>query len=302
MSSAWLLLLQTAILLAITGTVVTRYWSDHVWFGWVLVAIAAVVWLPELRAKRIRRWWFVYVVGIFVYTLLRSYADGTGIPTQVTYPITFDSWLPAPFTTEWLQSRFFDPNHVAWQDYAAVATHWSFFVAPHLAAVLIFVFRRDFFPRFVVLIVGIMYAGLALFFLVPTAPPWLAAEHGHLPGVYRVMDFVGGSVDASTYQSFHASLGEPNSVAAMPSIHMAVTFALFLWAVAYERRWSLPLLLYSLLMGAALVYLAEHYVVDELVGVLCAVAVFAAARRVPLVRHAESVAATSQREPRAALR
>lgn len=283
MTSAWLLVLQAAILLVITGTVVTRYWSDHIWLGWLLLGVAAAAWAPELRANRVRRWWFLYVAGIFLYTLLRSYADETAIPVQMTYAIEFDRWLPGPMPTTWLQEQFFDPNAVAWQDYAAVAVHWSFFIAPHLAAVLVFVFRRDLFARYVVLQVGIMYAGLVLFFLVPTAPPWLAEQQGHLPGVYRIMDFVGGSVNASTYESFHASLGEPNSVAAMPSIHMAVTFALFLWALEYERRWAVPLLLYSLLMGLTLVYLGEHYVVDELVGIVWAVGVYIVARKVPRI-------------------
>ncbi len=60
-------------------------------------------------------------------------------------------------------------------------------------------------------------------------------------------------------------------MAAMPSIHMGVTFAMYLWARSHEPRFALPLLIYSLLMGAALVYLAEHYVLDLIVGMACAV-------------------------------
>jgi hypothetical protein len=278
-SSRWLLGLQTLLLLVITATVVTRYWSDHVWLGWALVAITTLAWLPELGANRARRWWFVYVVGIFVYTILRSYADETAVGTHFAYPIHFDESLPGPNPVPWLQGRGFDRGQVEWLDWAAVGVHWSFFLAPHAAAVLVFVFARPLFPRFVALMVGVMWAGLLLFFLVPTAPPWLAANHGHLPGVYRVMDFVGGQVSGDTYDEFYASLGEPNSVAAMPSIHMAVTFALFLWARDHHQRWQWPLLAYSLVMAAALVYLGEHYVADELVGVGIAVAAHLILRR-----------------------
>lgn len=277
-----LLVAQSAILLLITATVATKYWSDHVWLGWLLIAIAAVVWLPEVRVARARRWWFVYVAGIFAYTILRSYADETAIPIRTTYAIRFDHWLPGPNLIPGLQERFFERTSIGWVDYAMVAVHWSFFLAPHLGAVLVFLFRRDLFARYVVLMVGIMYLGLALFFLLPTTPPWLAAQQGDLPGAFRVMDFVGGKVSGDSYQSFYASLGEPNSVAAVPSIHMAVTFALFLWAKDHARRWALPLLAYSLVMGFALVYLAEHYVFDELMGVACALAIYAIARRVPL--------------------
>jgi len=277
--SPWLLGFQVAILLVITGTVVTRFWSDHVWFGWCLVALATLLWLPELSVPRVRRWWYVYVVGIFVYTILRSYADETAIPTRFDYVIEFDRLLPGPQPVPWLQDLFFARDRVTWFDYAMVGVHWSFFIAPHLAAVLVCVFRPDLFSRFVLLMVGVMWLGLVLFFLVPTAPPWFAGTTGHLDGVYRVMDFVGGQVSGDTYEQFYASLGEPNSVAAMPSIHMAVTFVLFLWARENHRRLQWPLLGYCLLMGFALVYLGEHYVADEVVGIACALAVYVAVRR-----------------------
>lgn len=282
LESRVLLAAQAAILLLITAIVVTKYWSDHVWLGWLLLAVAALLWWPELRVARDRRWWFVYVAGIFAYTILRSYADETAIPVRTDYAIRFDHWLPGPSPIPGVQERFFERTSIGWLDYAMVGVHWSFFLAPHLGAVLVFLFRRDLFARYVVLMAGIMYLGLALFFLLPTTPPWLAAQEGALPGAFRVMDFVGGKVSGDSYQSFYASLGEPNSVAAVPSIHMAVTFSLYLWARDHAPRWALPLLAYSAVMGFALVYLAEHYVFDELVGIGCAMVVYALARRVPL--------------------
>ena len=48
-----------------------------------------------------------------------------------------------------------------------------FFIAPHALAVMLFLRRRELFPRYVVMILGIMYVALLLFFLVPTTrlPP-----------------------------------------------------------------------------------------------------------------------------------
>ena len=116
-----------------------------------------------------------------------------------------------------------------------------------------------------------LYIGLLLFFLFPTMPPWLAARHAELGSAYRVIDFVLRGVDADAYQALYRSLAEPNSVAAMPSIHMALTCVVLLRARDTAPRWVLPLALYALLMGASLVYLGEHYVLDVLVGVAVAV-------------------------------
>lgn len=271
---------QAGALLAMTATVATRTWQDHVWFGIALVGITVAFWLPELRIARARRWWFVYVAGIFVYTLLRSIADEYGLPTQTEYPIAFDKALffgADPVTS--LQERLFSPGRISLLDILTVQVHWSFFLAPHITAVAIFIWRRPLFPRYTVLVVGTMYAGLLLFFLVPTAPPWLAAQTGHLSEGFRIMDFVGGKMDSETYRSFHNSLAEPNSVAAMPSIHQGVTFAMYLWAKDHARRLAWPLLIYSAVMAFSLIYLAEHYALDILAGMTIAWLCHIAARR-----------------------
>ncbi|MCC7363259.1 MAG: phosphatase PAP2 family protein [Dehalococcoidia bacterium] len=271
---------QALLLLLMTASVVTRLWSDYPWLGWSLVGLTAFAWSWELRQARHRRWWFVYVFGIFVYTILRSYADETFIPIQTEYVVDFDQLLPGREPVTWLQERWFDQGNIDWLDWATVAVHWSFFIAPHLGAVLVYLYRRVLFARYAALMVSIMWLGLALFFLLPTTPPWLAGVQGDLPGVVRVMDFVGGEVTGSTYEDFHSSLAEPNSVAAMPSIHMAITFAMFLWAWAYERRpLAYALLLYSAAMAFSLMYLGEHYAADELAGVACAAAAWWAIRR-----------------------
>lgn len=279
-SERLLLAVQTATLLAMAATVATKVWQDHTWFGFLLVGMAALAWAPEVRLRRERRWWFAFVAGIFAYTLLRSLADETAIPTRTTYPIQFDRALFfGTDPVQWLQRQFFAVSEVRFLDIASVALHWSFFIAPYAMAVLVFLFRRERFPQYVALTVGTMYLGLLLFFLLPTAPPWLAAQQGDLDGVYRVMDFVGGTVSADTYQSFYASLGEPNSVAAMPSIHEGVTFAMFLWALSYAKRLAPWLLIYAILMGGSLMYLGEHYLLDLVGGVACALAAWWLARR-----------------------
>jgi len=259
-----------------SAAVATRTWQDHPWFGVALVGVTFVAWAPELQMRRQRSWWFVYVAGIFVYTLLRALADETSIGTRTDYVISLDSWLPGSSPVPYLQELRIVHSWPELLDWAAIAVHWSFFLAPHAAALAVFWFRRALFPSYALLVVLIMWFGLALFVLLPTSPPWLAAQQGELPGVTRIMDstireslgedssFPGG---AETYDEFYKALGEPNSVAAMPSIHMAVTFAMFLWARRFAPRFAWPLLVYSGVMAIALVYLGEHYVADEMAGI-----------------------------------
>ena len=65
-----------------------------------------------------------------------------------------------------------------------------------------------------------------------------------------------------------------NQVAAIPSLHAGLSLAvtIFLWRRVH-RRWRLLLVAYPLVMAFALVYSAEHYVIDILLGWALAAAV-----------------------------
>jgi membrane-associated phospholipid phosphatase len=89
--------------------------------------------------------------------------------------------------------------------------------------------------------------------------------------VYRVMEAVGKQLGGGLYQASYRVIGESNPIAAMPSIHMAITFLLFFPLRTAGRRWAILSLLYSALMAFSLVYLGEHYVLDVSVGILIAI-------------------------------
>jgi len=261
----------------------TRLWEEHWWTGPLLLLIACVAWFPEIRLRRMRTWWFVYVAGIFAYSLLRAVADVTGVPVQSLYPLRLDRLLFAGIEPGvWLQAHLHPPSGLSNVDYAAVATHWSFFIVPHALAIGIFLFRRNHFPRYALAMAITMYVALIFFFLVPTAPPWLAGQWGELPapGLARVMDLAGSSLNAPTYQSAYQSLGAANPVAAMPSVHMAITFVVYLWVRQYAPAWRWPCLAYVLVMAFSLIYLGEHYVSDLVAGAVCASIVYFATGRV----------------------
>jgi hypothetical protein len=246
----------------------------------------------------VRRWWFFYVAGLFVYTLLRAQADEFVFPVHVGYVIRFDQLLfGGEEPVVWLQSRLFSPPNIGIFDVIATQVHWSFFVVPHALAAGIYIWRRELFARYVVMLLAIEYIGLLCFYLVPTAPPWLAAQYGEIGPVYRVMNFVGGSLDSERYQALYTALGEPNSVAAVPSIHMAVTFAGYLWVRRFSPSMAPLFLVYSIVMAISLVHLAEHYVFDLLAGALIAVLVDQIVARVSSRRHPPDGAMRARPQP-----
>jgi hypothetical protein len=112
--------------------------------------------------------------------------------------------------------------------------------------------------------------GFATFTLFPAAPPWLASREGELEWTTRSIGPIAGDVPFVAFSwedLIERGTEYSNQVAAVPSLHAAYTLliTLFLWRLA--PRWVRPLLAaYPVAMAFALVYTAEHYVVDILLG------------------------------------
>ena len=145
--------------------------------------------------------------------------------------------------------------------------HWIWFFEPYLALALILARDNDRFPRAARQMAAVFDLGCAVYFAVPTAPPWWAAENGVTgdEGVRRIMVEVGEETWGSAWPKMYDALGG-NPWAAMPSLHFAtsVTAALSLseaGKVEGALGWG-----YAGTLGFALVYLGEHYVTDLLAG------------------------------------
>ncbi len=135
-----------------------------------------------------------------------------------------------------LQRAFSRPGEVTRLDRVLAVIHWAWFIEPHLALAWILLRNEERFPR---ARRGRWRAafdlGCAIYFAVPTAPPWWAAEKGYMaaregrageeivaaaapPRLRRMMVEVGEGTWGRAWPSLYSSLGG-NPWAAMPSLH-----------------------------------------------------------------------------------
>jgi membrane-associated phospholipid phosphatase len=144
--------------------------------------------------------------------------------------------------------------------------HWLWFLEPYLAMLYILVRHPERFPRAGRQLAGVFDVGCAVYFAVPTAPPWWASEQGMTgDDVRRIMVGVGEDTWRGAWPAMYGALGG-NPWAAMPSLHFAtsVTAAISLSEAgrgAGGIGWA-----YAGVLGFALVYLGEHYVTDLVAG------------------------------------
>jgi membrane-associated phospholipid phosphatase len=190
---------------------------------------------------------------------------------RVEYPIVADKvlGLGRPLSVR-LQRRFSDPARFSPVEKVLVWAHWVWFFVPHGTVAYVFAFHRERFERTAVLTYAVFDVGALFYWLIPTAPPWYAAQQGLLddgraPRVRRMMIEYGQEFWKDRWGGLYDALAG-NPLAAMPSLHFAtsVNAAHLLSEVGPVEGavgWA-----YALTLGVALVYLGEHYVVDLLAG------------------------------------
>lgn len=258
--------------------------------------------------------WLPFILLLLVYDLSRGAAEALGRPTQWHLQLDFDRWLfGGTEPTVWLQAHLKEPFPPWWETIVSLI-YVSYFFAPYAVAGVLWLRDRTAWRRFAAQFVLISFIGLIGFVTFPAAPPWAAAqcsaaEVADGPSDPACIDASVGTVTdggmlgkvepshrgAAPYVERVASrgwnkLGIPqakalvdegqagsNQVAAVPSLHAAISglLVVFFWP-RVRKRWRPLLAGYGLAMAFSLVYGAEHYIFDILLGWLLTVVVSAA--------------------------
>ena len=254
-------------------------WREGIPVGRERLLIWIVLGLLALSTANLGGWvrgvvleWLPLALVLAVYDLLRGHADGLLFSTWYRPQLEADAFLfGGNVPTVWLQDRIWHgSDSVRWYDLVAWAVYVSYFVATYLVAGLLWFFARARFRRYVACVVLLAGMAFTTFALFPAAPPWLASDVGELDPTTRLIGPISGDIPflSFSFEGLYERGSEyANPVAAVPSLHAAYTLliTLFLWSSA--PRWARPLLAaYPLAMAYALVYTAEHYVFDILLG------------------------------------
>ena len=253
-------------------------WREGIPVGRERLLVWLVLGLLALSTSNLGGWmrsvvveWLPLALVLAVYDLLRGQADGLLFSPWYRPQLEADAFLfGGTVPTVWLQDRLWDGSlDVRWYDYASWAVYVSYFVATYLLAALLWFFARDRFRRYVATVALLAAMAFVTFALFPAAPPWLASREDELEHTTRLIGPISGHIpffSLSFEGLFERGAEYSNQVAAVPSLHAAYTllFTVFLWRWA---GWARPLLaLYPAAMAFALVYTAEHYLVDILLG------------------------------------
>ncbi len=264
----------TIAVIAVNGLFLSRDWL----LLWVLLGLLA------LSVSDVKRWvrgvvfdWLPFAAFLVFYDLSRFFSEQLSITPHISPQIQVDRWLFGdPVPTVRLQHALYQWPDFAWYDYPMWAVYMTHFFATIVVAGLLWRFAYPRFRQFRVMVITLAGAGFLTYIFFPAVPPWMASNMHHLEHTRRVISDTWQHLGVNTANALvegHSNF--INQVAAVPSMHGAypVLFVLFFWATS---RWWVRVLLvgYALAMAFVLVYSAEHYVSDILLGWIYAVAVF----------------------------
>jgi PAP2 superfamily protein len=235
--------------------------------------------LAVLQPRTKRRDVALFALQMWAFTIAHElpYDDSGRLRARLRarYPIALDRVIGGGrLPNARLQRALARLPRVGVVDRVLTWTHWLWFIEPYLSLALILARHNERFPRAARQMAAVFDVGCAVYFAVPTAPPWWAAENG-LTGdeeVRRIMVEVGEPTWGRAWERMYDALGG-NPWAAMPSLHFATSLQAALslseaGKVEGALGWG-----YAGTLGFALVYLGEHYVTDLLAGVFLVVAV-----------------------------
>jgi hypothetical protein len=176
--------------------------------------------------------------------------------------------------TTWLQDHLYGGG-TGPLEIVSLVMYVSHFLAPLLLAFLLWaVWEKRGFADLLFGLLAVSILADITFVLAPTAPPWLAAQHGLIEPVQPILTNALYDVHLNALAEHKGDASSYNIVAAIPSLHAA-------WPVIcllVIRKYRLPRWLFATQMAIAIgvlfaiVYTGEHYLIDAIVGIAYAFA------------------------------
>ncbi len=258
-------------------------WSYYRGMIWQRLAVAAALGIFLVCAYIGRPWrtWLhlltrdvpFYCAMWYAYEMTRGVADegiaGVKFPLQMNAVRNIDRVLFFGNDPNVVLQDHFWKSSVQWWDKVASTVYFTHFIVPPIVMGALWATSRYQWWRFMKRFATVIVVACAMFVVLPTAPPWMAADKGAIGPIIRKSGRGFSAMGFEAYTNdWQISKTWGNAVAAMPSLHSA--FALFVPAFFLpwiRPRWLKALvMLFPLTMLTSLVYLGEHWVVDGLVG------------------------------------
>ena len=231
-----------------------------------LIGAAAIL---SSRLGMLSRYFIPVFLGLFAYATASGYATDFRLGVHYKPQLWAEQHLlPGTLPTVWLQQHLYHGRTGVLEALSVLFYVGHFFVPLIFGAALVLTRRGREFKTLMFTILGASIAATITFVLAPTAPPWLAAEHGYLSGVHNILKSSLADLHMTSLANVEGDPSKYDITAALPSLHTTFpVVCLIVAARARLPRWAVTALAVNLVgVIFSIVYTGQHYFVDVVVG------------------------------------
>jgi hypothetical protein len=135
------------------------------------------------RGRLFLRDWLPFVALLLAYELMRGLADNVGFPVHIADMINIERLVSlGQVPTELLQSALHPALGVDLIAEVATVVYMLHFALPLATGFVLWVGRRTHYYDFVAALIVLSLSAFVTYVIMPTAPPWYAAQVGMLNG------------------------------------------------------------------------------------------------------------------------
>ena len=229
--------------------------------------------------------WGVFLLIVVLWQQTGPMAKWAGFPLHMNQLIIADRAIMSPLLHGqlpqiWLQQHLYHYGHWQWYDVLSVVVYGLHFPAPLIVGFAIWLRSRKGFQRYATAYLVLAALAFVGYIVFPAVPPWMAASKGGyfaIPHLDKIFSEFNQRVLTHAFGHHYKQVLDVkyDLTAAMPSLHAAFPLLSALYLRKTFGNWGLLMLGYSAIVWFAVVYMAEHWVVDVLAGLGCTVVAYA---------------------------
>lgn len=240
--------------------------------------------------------WGVFLLVLILWQQTGLLAKWAGFPLHMRQLAIADRWLTWPWLhgvlpQVWLQQHLYHKGSWQWYDILSSLVYALHFPEPLLVGFAIWLRNPALFRRFAASFLTLAGLGFIGYIVFPAVPPWMAAQkYYYIPWVTKIFNEFNYWILQRQFGHAYRQVLDVryNLTAAMPSLHAAFPILSALYLNKAYGRWGLLMLGYAAFVWFAVVYMAEHWVVDVAAGIVCAIAAYALVEGVTALRAARA--------------
>ncbi len=227
-----------------------------------------LLFLNRTKGFQFTKDWIIFISIFVAYEYLRGIVDDISPFKQYTlyYAYHIEKAIFGTLPTVFFQ-KIIKPTDIFLN--ILLIFYSAFFYYSFVIAFFIWLKSRKVFWEYTTMFVLFTYIGLLMFFLLPTAPPWMIKEIDTQRYLYQET-ILHHMRELSVYYYYVQS----NEVAAFPSLHIGwPLFSTLFLIIKFRKLYFYPLLIVPAAIWFCVVITSEHYIIDGIPSIFLAFSV-----------------------------